>query len=76
MAAGTKHNSLCSMAYGKLSPMGQCPRCDELAHGAKPRPAPNWLRRPKVPESERIRAIRAHNCQASQCGPVCTAFDW
>ncbi len=35
--AGTKHNDACTRAFAKVSPLGCCPRCDELRAGAKPR---------------------------------------
>ena len=31
-----KHNSSCSMAFGKPSKHANCPRCEELKNGAKP----------------------------------------
>ena len=33
----TYHNEKCTMAFGKYSTVGTCPRCDELRNGAKPR---------------------------------------
>jgi hypothetical protein len=68
--------------FGKKTP--GCPRCDELIAGAD---AVQWART----RSKRCACgmlceigdyvcrscqIRAHNCAASNCGPVCTAFDW
>ena len=51
-----------------------CPRCDELVAGA---PAVVWSStRRAQQDAARIRAIRAHDCKASRCGPVCTAFEW
>jgi len=51
-----------------------CPRCAELDAGS---PAVQWsgTRRERSMQ-ESLRAIRAHNCQASHCGPVCTFGDW
>ena len=51
-----------------------CPRCIELANGAKPI---QWsgARKDEL-EAEQIRAIRAHDCVTSHCGPVCTFGDW
>jgi hypothetical protein len=51
-----------------------CPRCAELAAGAPP--VRGWGYRTKIEEAKRLAAIRAHDCKASRCGPVCTAFDW
>lgn len=34
-----------------------------------PMPAMSWPKR-------RLRAIRAHDCTASRCGPICTHGDW
>lgn len=33
----TKHNSTCTMAFGKPSKHSDCPRCEELKQGAEPR---------------------------------------
>lgn len=66
----TKHNDDCTMAYGRKSEEGVCPRCDELRNGAEPR---SWNRAPK---RDWRREIREHDCERSRCGPVCTAFEW
>ena len=51
-----------------------CPRCLELANGAALRAGWNDL---KIEfEKEQIRAIKNHRCSESNCGPVCTAFNW
>ena len=51
-----------------------CPRCAELAAGA---PAvKGWGAARRESDARLIREIRAHDCKASSCGPVCTAFDW
>lgn len=51
-----------------------CPRCAELAAGAKPIV---WRQSLKAEtEAQLIQEIRAHDCKKSGCGPVCTAFDW
>jgi len=47
-----------------------CPRCDELIAGAKPT---SWNIKP---QRDIMADIRAHNCKTSNCGPVCTAFEW
>lgn len=75
--------------FGKKTP--GCPRCDELLAGAEPvqwnierqvkcsngcgryvERGENWGPHPTC----RTCQIRAHDCQASRCGPVCTAFQW
>jgi hypothetical protein len=54
-----------------------CPRCTELKLGM---PARQWRgysqpqRRAQL--ASQIADIRAHDCRASRCGPVCTAFDY
>lgn len=40
---GTKHTVNCTMAFGNLSAVGVCERCDELRNGATPR---SWNVRP------------------------------
>lgn len=51
-----------------------CPRCDELLAGAAPRKG--WSDDKKAEDARRLQAIRNHNCEQRNCGPVCTAFDW
>lgn len=56
-----------------------CGRCGELAGGAAPRVAPSWVeaaKRTKIAEARLSEAIRLHDCRKSNCGVVCTAFDW
>ncbi len=69
----TIHTNGCTMAFGRLSKqVGICARCDELRAGATPRAG-------YVKASFAIRqmdAIRAHSCNVSRCGPVCTFGDW
>ena len=36
----------------------------------------NRYNRKKEMEIRRIEAIKKHDCKVSNCGPVCTAFDW
>lgn len=70
-----KHNERCRMAFGRPTrEIGACPRCDELRSGAAPRKS--WGYAKKEAERCLTAAIRAHDCVASRCGPVCTAFDW
>ncbi len=73
----TKHtcNDGHGPVFGRKAPYGSgCARCDELTLGAKPVVWSSSTR--KAQEAATIRAIRAHDCKASRCGPVCTAFDW
>ena len=58
--------------FGHLTP--GCPRCEELKAGAAVRSWGGQLKRDN--EARLIQAIHAHDCKASKCGPVCTAFDW
>lgn len=69
--AGTAHSATCSKAFGRLD--ASCPRCQELAQGA---PARNWGQAGRQQELRVLAAISAHDCKASHCGPVCTAFEW
>ena len=50
-----------------------CPRCDQLLDGSAPVRWSNAGARKR--RAERVEAIRAHDCKASRCGPVCTAFE-
>jgi len=68
----TKHtcNDGRGPVFGRKSP--DCPRCAELLRGA----APVRWRKSADEQRARLAEIRAHDCRASGCGPVCTAFDW
>jgi hypothetical protein len=78
--ATTKHNDLCSMAFGRLSPFGCCPRCDELHNGAQARAG--WNDAKIKAEQQRSEAIKRHFAPGGegyrklQTGEVDTAFDW
>lgn len=83
MCAATKHGPACRMAFGRLSPAGDCERCDELREGAPARDG--WQRgyfaKSRREETQRAAAIAAHFAPGGphsqgKCGPVCTAFDW
>jgi hypothetical protein len=67
----TRHN--CGgPVFGRKTP--GCPRCDELLAGAPP---VEWgIDRRRREDALRSEAIKRHDCLKSQCGPVCTAFDW
>ncbi len=49
-----------------------CERCQELKNGAKPKSISIRANDDAIRAAE----IKAHNCQKSNCGTVCTAFDW
>lgn len=73
----TKHNTgACTMSFGRYSLPGVCKRCDELRAGAAPRKLP-YTPRDRAAEARDFRtALAAHDCRASNCGPVCVHFDW
>ena len=50
-----------------------CPRCDELIAGAEPI---RWASSRRETDEAFTARLRAHNCTASNCGPICVAFDW
>ena len=66
----TKHNH--GANFGKF--VANCERCIELKNGAEP--VKGWGFHNKQNEMNRIKAIREHDCVKSNCGVVCTAFDW
>ena len=68
----TKHADNCKMVFGKKDPT--CPRCVELLNGATPRSWGNSLRKENAAQS--LKWIKAHNCQKSKCGQVCTFGEW
>jgi hypothetical protein len=59
--------------FGRLADQGDCGRCDELRSGAPP---VVWSRQRERDDAARRREIRAHDCTASRCGVICTAFEW
>lgn len=77
---GTRHNDLCSMAFGNYSPLGCCPRCDELRNGATARKG--WNDDKIAQEARRREQIREHfkpggiHDQIIAAGGVDTAFEW
>lgn len=72
----TQHNAGCQRVFKNYDP--NCPRCQELMAGAKPRQGwqGNYYRRKKQQDEQRTKAIYSHNCINSGCGPVCTFGDW
>lgn len=70
----TKHNH--GPNFGRRE--DDCPRCVELDNGAPVR-RPGWvnsLGKRARDEQATLAAIRSHDCRKSNCGVVCTAFDW
>jgi len=59
--------------FGRLAKRGECRRCDELRFGA---PAVQWNTSRRDADRQRCEEIRAHDCKARGCGPVCTFGDW
>jgi hypothetical protein len=55
--------------FGRLT--ANCPRCEELKSGAAPR---KW--NTAFVDTTFKERLRNHNCESSNCGPICTAFDW
>lgn len=55
-----------------------CHRCEELTAGATARrPAHTaTFGRKALLAAQRSAEIAAHNCATSDCGPVCTRFEW
>ena len=49
-----------------------CGRCTELKNGA---PAVAWAPSRADIDARRVAEIRAHDCKAARCGPVCTFGD-
>ena len=68
----TKHKIDCKMAFGKKDET--CPRCRELLNGAAPRKS--WHAAVLQKETDFKLRLKNHDCKASNCGIVCTAFDW
>ena len=71
-----KHNYDCTRVFKNYDK--DCPRCQELAQGAKPRES--WHKRyfdNKKKEEERFaNALKNHDCKVSGCMPICTFGDW
>lgn len=57
--------------FGRLT--AGCARCDALAAGAAP---VRWAPSRRQQDEERAAEIRAHDCQAANCGSVCTFGQW
>jgi len=67
----TARHSCGGPVFGRMTP--GCTRCDELLAGAQP---VRWNTRRRDDDAQCVAEIRAHDCAADRCGPVCTAFDW
>jgi hypothetical protein len=72
MMIKTAHKQDCKRVFKNYDL--SCKRCVELSTGSKPRTG--WGDHKREMEAQEIRAIRAHDCKASNCGPVCTFGDW
>jgi len=72
----TKHIDTCRMAFGRKDP--NCTRCQELIKGASPRAGwqKSYYERKRQEEESFERELKSHNCETSNCGTVCTAFQW
>lgn len=68
----TKHKEECKRVFKRYD--SDCPRCKELMSGAEPRKGWGW--RKKQYEANRLVEIENHDCKKSNCGVVCTAFEW
>ena len=66
----TKHNH--QLVFGRRE--AGCPRCAELDQGAQP---VRWkCDSVSANEARRMREVKAHDCKARGCGPICTFGDW
>lgn len=76
----TTHNDACTRAFANLSPLGCCPRCDELRNGSKPRAG--WNDAKLAQEAREKEAICRHFAPGGPAdriraaGGVDTAFEW
>lgn len=70
----TKHNSTCKMAFGRPSKHTECPRCEELKAGSKPRAGwgNNRSIQAKIAQYDRIKHICSERCSQ----PICTFGEW
>lgn len=71
-----KHIDDCTRVFKNYDP--KCKRCDELKNGAKPRAGwqKSYFENKKQNEERFTRQLKNHNCEKSNCGVICTAFDW
>lgn len=71
----TRHNHD-RQPFGKRKPLGECPRCDELHNGARPRPG--WVAVPATsgPTDGQVRDHFNSAKHRNECGHVCTYGDW
>jgi hypothetical protein len=71
-----KHTPNCSRVFKNYDLT--CPRCIELSKGAKPRDGwqADYYSRKDSQDKARAKAIKNHDCIKSNCGAVCTAFEW
>ena len=72
--SNTKHNNTCSMAFGRPSKHSDCPRCEELKAGSKPRNG--WQKDYYAHKKRTEERYRKHTCNDSCSKPICTWGDW
>lgn len=72
----TKHSDDCGRVFKNYDL--NCPRCQELANGSPPRDGwqKGYYSRKAAEEAMYLQDIKTHDCQTSNCGIVCTAFEW
>jgi len=72
----TKHKDNCRRVFKQYDK--DCPRCQELMKGAKPRKGwqYDYFRRKKEEDKRRSEDIRNHDCKKAGCGVVCTYGEW
>ena len=72
----TKHRTECTRVWKKYDIF--CPRCIELSKGAKPRTGwqTDYYNRKAEARARFKKNLREHDCSKSNCGVVCTAFEW
>lgn len=77
----TKHSNNCQRVFKNYD--ANCPRCQELINGSKPRDGwqKSYYSRKAQQEAQRTADIHEHFAPNGPhargvCGPVCTAFDW
>ncbi len=76
MQTKTKHKEDCSRVFKNYDMT--CPRCIELKNGSEPRQGwqTSYYGNKAREEAQFIRQLKNHDCVESNCGIVCTAFDW
>lgn len=72
----TKHSNSCNRVFKNYD--NTCPRCIELINGAKSRDGwqKSYYSNKARENSNRLKAIKSHDCKKSGCLSICVAFDW